>query len=431
MARASTAGIPTLRRSMRFHIESTQEGFESLSEEEKNKEIEDVFNEILEKARQGEGHAVREMVSIHRLFWGISEKMFLELAVVEESLDTVLHIAAANGDLKLMSCICDGFNNRGTRWPFEPTRSLLIGQNANGDTPLHCAARAGHMNAALSLFSDWTGPWHADTLEEHYEDWPPGFVPDKEDWALARELLDIKNKSGKTAAEEAEAAGNTDIAHWLAHIVPKGEAEVAFKSLPISEADRVMHDFCNEIITATQQNNGQQLVEMIWLRSLDWGVLPQKILDTAVVDGTGDNCLHIAASSGDLEMVPMIINEIDYVGCAPKHRVASLLTGKQNANGDTPLHCAARIGPMDAVVCLLINWSFPKSMKEMKKLYETWPPELSYRSSSPKRREHDLELLNIRNNAGRTAVEEAVAAGRMDIAYWLVHMAPKPEQDGI
>jgi ankyrin repeat protein len=101
---------------------------------------------------------------------------------------TALHIVAAYGD-------SDGFL-RSADIIYRKAKHLLFVQNKNGDTPLHCASRAGMtrmVSRLISLARD------EDNTSAH----------------RVKELLEMENKVSETALHQAVRIGNNDIVKLL------------------------------------------------------------------------------------------------------------------------------------------------------------------------------------------------------------------------
>ncbi|KZV65747.1 ankyrin [Peniophora sp. CONT] len=106
----------------------------------------------------------------------------------DESGNTVLHMAAANGHTELLDYII----------PLLPS-SLLSAQNAAGSTALHWAALNSHLEAAKRLVDAPGGPGAA--------------------------LVDIRNAAGRSPLGEAENAGWEEGAKWMVEIMSLDEKE--------------------------------------------------------------------------------------------------------------------------------------------------------------------------------------------------------------
>ncbi|VDC00149.1 unnamed protein product [Peniophora sp. CBMAI 1063] len=115
-------------------------------------------------------------------------------AAHDESGNTVLHMAAANGHTEILDYII----------PLVPT-SLLSVQNAAGSTALHWAALNSHLEAAKRLVDAPGGPGVS--------------------------LIDTRNAAGRSPLGEAENAGWEEGAKWMVEIMSldenaaKGEGE--------------------------------------------------------------------------------------------------------------------------------------------------------------------------------------------------------------
>jgi hypothetical protein len=139
--------------------------------------------------------------------------------------DSVLHRAAAVGNLRSMSAIQSTFGpNMGHQRGQERRYWLfMVHQNLAGDTALHAGARAGNLEGVRAVYrmfhqleaSDDTisGPG---SEEPSAEFWSTGDFPD-DPFFLTPALVFVctKNQAGRDAAAEATEAGHPEITQWL------------------------------------------------------------------------------------------------------------------------------------------------------------------------------------------------------------------------
>uniref|UniRef100_A0ACD5WFJ8 Uncharacterized protein n=1 Tax=Avena sativa TaxID=4498 RepID=A0ACD5WFJ8_AVESA len=116
----------------------------------------------------------------------VSDASLLEGVTVEGS--TTIHMVAKNGD-------SDGFL-RSADIIHSKAKHLLFVRNRNGDTPLHCASRAGMSRMVRHLI---------------------GLARDEDDTSVntVKELLEMENKLQETALHQAVRVGNNDIVKLL------------------------------------------------------------------------------------------------------------------------------------------------------------------------------------------------------------------------
>ncbi|XP_073004787.1 protein ACCELERATED CELL DEATH 6-like isoform X2 [Typha latifolia] len=174
--------------------------------------------------------------------------------------NTALHIAATHGHLELAEMIC------------ERERSLVVARNVMLETPLHCAASAGHHQVVSSIVS---------------------FTRDSNGIGVDTALR-ARNRDGRTALHEAARNGHVDVA-------------VELMSADPGLADMVDHaEIANEL--------------------LKWNQILAKITDKS-----GSTPLHYAASAKNDKMVKLLLEHdtclayiSDLDGLFPVHVAATM-----------------------------------------------------------------------------------------------------------
>ncbi|KQJ86051.1 hypothetical protein BRADI_4g03011v3 [Brachypodium distachyon] len=285
--------------------------------------------------------------------------------------DTALHVVATNGDGESYLRSADIICRKATHLLFRPNR--------NGDTSLHCAARAGRSRMVSQLVA---------------------FARGCEDGAgeRMRELLRMENGSKETALHEAVLIGSIHIVELLMAADP----ELAYfpkdgGTSPLYLA--VLHDQADIAHTLHQKSGGY--------------------LSYSGPDG--QNALHAAALRSQA-MTEMLLEfnigltaQKDRNGSTPLHFATSILHPRANPTpmyqsddqGLFPIHVAAFTGVNKAIVKFLEKWrTFLHVAVEKKKwnivALACQTPSLSW-------------ILNMQDNKGNTALHTSVMLGHQDI----------------
>ncbi|XP_051182860.1 protein ACCELERATED CELL DEATH 6-like [Lolium perenne] len=319
----------------------------------------------------------------------VSAVSLLEGVTIEGS--TALHMVATYGDV-------DGFL-RSADIIHSKAKHLLFVQNNNGDTPLHCASRAGmlrmvsHLIGLASLDEDNTGV-------------------DK-----VKELLEMENKDKETALHLAVRIGNNDIVKLLMEenselaSFPKHGNSPLYLAILLEE-DIIVETLYNasHMKLSYSGQNGQNALHAAVLRGTE---LTKKLLEwnndlTTQRDENGSTPLHFAAAlvqqshrgsvcSLILEANPAALYQSDNKGLFPIHVAASVgergtiimflkkstsSAGLQDTMGRTFLHIAAENNKVRIVSFVCRNQSL------------SW-------------------ILNMQDYAGNTALHLAIQAGSL------------------
>ncbi|PUZ65881.1 hypothetical protein GQ55_3G261100 [Panicum hallii var. hallii] len=207
---------------------------------------------------------------------------------------SALHIAASRGYLTLVVLICT------------QDTSLIMARNNLLDTPLICAARAGHVDV-VNYFVKHVARYPHHVLEE---------VP-------VSPILKAWNSGGATAMHEAIRNGHVSVLQKL----------VSRDSRLLAVVDGQGPDGQTALHAALYANNAQEMCESLLL----WEpTLAEK------ADGSGRTALHYAASAGKTKVVKLLLandSSSAYIS---------------DDNGLFPVHVAAIAGNIK-VVCELMK----------------------------------------------------------------------------
>ncbi|CAO2147143.1 unnamed protein product [Urochloa humidicola] len=231
---------------------------------------------------------------------------------------TLLHIAAGQGHCELVTelCLRDG--------------ALLSMVNSSHDTPLHCAARAGHADAIDAMVR---------------------LAGDKVEEDMVRVVLSGKNKAGDTALHAAARHGHGGAVETLVKLAPEMAAEVnaagvsplylAVMSRSVRAVAAIV-GYCRD--ASAEGPNLQNALHAAVLQTSEMVSLllrwrPALATD---LDINKSSPLHFASSDGDCSIIQEILTY------APPS--AAYL---QDTEGLSSLHAAALMGNVPAVRLLL------------------------------------------------------------------------------
>ncbi|KAL6614144.1 hypothetical protein ACP70R_036414 [Stipagrostis hirtigluma subsp. patula] len=355
------------------------------------------------------------------------------LEVITDVEDSALHVVAAAGDT-------EGYLDS-ARAVHGKARHLLAARNSNGDTPLHCAARAGNTKMVALLIE----------LVERDEH---GGGHDK-----VSAFLRMQNMRGETALHEAVRFGNVELVRELMK-KDKGLASVRAKdgtsplylatSLGNQEVAIVLHhDADNEL--SYSGPNGQNALHAAVLHDkemtrllLEWNkdLLKQR-------DIYGSTPTHFAASAPDpsLQFTLFVFTASKFErfslgsyfcpkNCLTKFYernnlpITQLLKAdassafQPDAEGSYPVHVAASADSMVSIIVLLTRYPGCAGLRDAE-------GRTFLHVAVEKKRVHVVQfvcacgrsfgsLLNAQDNNGNTALHLAIIDGDLDIFRCLV-----------
>ncbi|XP_073004728.1 protein ACCELERATED CELL DEATH 6-like isoform X3 [Typha latifolia] len=256
--------------------------------------------------------------------------------------NTALHIAATHGHLELAEMIC------------ERERSLVVARNVMLETPLHCAARAGHHQVVSSIVS---------------------FTRDSNGIGVDTALR-ARNRDGRTALHEAAQNGHVDVAVELMSADP-GLADMVDHAETANELLK-----WNQILAKISDESGStplhyaasakndKMVKLLlehdtclaYMSDLD-GLFPVHVAATMgrvgvisafmeqcpdldeLLDNKGRNLLHTAVEYKSTAIVRYVCGRSELVK----------LMNARDFEGNTPLHLAVRSGDQEIVSLLIRN----------------------------------------------------------------------------
>ncbi|XP_065014179.1 protein ACCELERATED CELL DEATH 6-like [Musa acuminata AAA Group] len=284
--------------------------------------------------------------------------------------NSVLHIAAKLGHMELAKALCLA----------QP--SLIKSSNSKGDTPLHCAAAAGHA-AIVEFFV----VHRAFSLED-----PVVF---SEVYGLPW----MTNDAGNTALHEATRNGHRAVVELLMSAAPDlADVENATGvSALYMAAERGSVEIAKELLkspTASDEGpRGQTALHAAVLRSYDITemILDKKPNSVRPQDATKSTPLHFAAANGDIRMVQLLLQS--------DSKAAYI----RDEDGYSTIHVAANAGHLKIIEQVL---------------------------------KHCPDSMGLQNNTGRNFFHVAVEKKNLEVVKyvlrspWLTELANAQDDDG-
>ncbi|XP_044960784.1 ankyrin repeat-containing protein ITN1-like [Hordeum vulgare subsp. vulgare] len=283
-------------------------------------------------------------------------------------------------------------------------QKLLVSKNADGDTPLHLAARSGKMPVVELLIAQarvW--PWSAE----------------------AQRPLLMANKAGDTPLHQAVQHGWSDVALKLLDAEPScGHAPDAKKQSPLHIAAReglpdvvskiVSHPWVRERFVPSDSVSGTALHQAVLgghsrVVEILLGATPEDQI--ALTDSSGNNALHYAAQKNSACVVKLLLN-----------RKVELAYGR-NRDLQSPLHVAANYGSTEAMVELLKHCPDAAEMVDSKGRNAFHVAVTSGKVDALKRllkHVHPEEIVNRVDHGGNTPLHLAAALSRIQSALLLI-----------
>ncbi|KAF7058595.1 hypothetical protein CFC21_065617 [Triticum aestivum] len=334
--------------------------------------------------------------------------------------DSVLHVVASRGDahefLKSATVI------------YDRARHLLDARNGNGDTPLHCAARAG-----------WGGMVaHLVGLARGAENGGGGGDDEK-----VKAMLRMQNEQGETVLHEAVRLGSGDMVGrlmsedpHLARVPPADGASPLYLAVSLEHDDIARQLYQNDKGLSYSGPDGRNALHVAALKGketikmlLEWN----KDLIRQADRSSRSTPLHFAASWGEHEVISLLLDadqsaayQPDIDRSFPIHvaayankvkAVSVLLDGRRDcaelrdANGRTFLHVAV-LEESQSVVTYASNLQskkFASSVMNMQDKDGNTALHLAIQMGnmwifSPLMKNHEVKL-NLRNNKGQTPLD--------------------------
>ncbi|XP_072952086.1 protein ACCELERATED CELL DEATH 6-like isoform X2 [Typha angustifolia] len=313
--------------------------------------------------------------------------------------NTALHIAATHGRLELAQLIC------------QRERSLVVARNVMLETPLHCAARAGHHQIISSIvsFSKDDGAGVGVGVET---------------------VLRAKNRDGETALHEAVRHGHVDVAvvlmsadPGLANMVDERGISPLYLAATAGSLALLHAILRSSSTTLTAASsfpvsyagpNGQTALHAaaflqnseIAEELLKWN---QMLAQSA--DNSGSTPFHYAASTGNEKMVKLLLAHdtsqayvADSGGLFPVHVAA--IRGRFSVIDKLLRHCPDSDELLDNKGRNLLHTAVEHRRKEVVR-YVCERPELA-------------KLMNDRDYEGNTPLHLAVSSGEQGIVSLLM-----------
>lgn len=197
-------------------------------------------------------------------------------AIDPDTEDSLLHVAVRAGSMNGVVSLMARFDRvmrtcGGPRNPFYiwERHAFIAHQNRNGDTVLHVAARRGNLKLVIMLYRFIYNHWSATCpdLEDlgneeapEIAEFPETAGEDESSPYLM--LLITRNRAGRDAASEARSVGNNEIAGWLDAVAnrldPEGNRRTE-KGISDMMA-MVKKGYFYDLMVERKQREGQQML---------------------------------------------------------------------------------------------------------------------------------------------------------------------------
>ncbi|XP_066372014.1 protein ACCELERATED CELL DEATH 6-like [Miscanthus floridulus] len=246
--------------------------------------------------------------------------------------DSLLHVVAACGDTQeFLDCVDVIVRNKEKKSGAGGKHRALEAPNNKGDTPLHCAARAGNVNMMSCL---------VDLLIEATAD----------DEAAVKKFLRRKNRCGETALHQAVRAASKAAIDKLLSVDP----ELAYSSSRAREEDAGAGAACSPFFLAVSlwgEHDEMDIARHLFVktrRSI------RSELSYYCSGPDGRNVLHAAVSRASVKTVVLLSQLLTGAAAASASvemetppgllLLSQLASQRDKENGSTPLHLAASLG---------------------------------------------------------------------------------------
>ncbi|EST07122.1 Ankyrin repeat-containing domain protein [Kalmanozyma brasiliensis GHG001] len=167
----------------------------------------DQIDDLLLSARYGD---LEDLESTLSPLLSSSSPSDLLASIKNDSANTLLHYASANGHLEIVTYLLPHI-----------TLPLALAQNESGNTPLHWAGLNGHLSVVRALVShieslERANPEEAKRMNVIFH--PPtssSTGEEKEDDGSERKLWDVRNRAGRGPMSEAQMREQEEVVKFL------------------------------------------------------------------------------------------------------------------------------------------------------------------------------------------------------------------------
>ncbi len=316
----------------------------------------------------------------YRVVKFLSQYTWADIEATNNSDETPLHIAAANGDVKMIKAL------------LEDLHVAANPENLAGETPLLAAARNGHHKAVNQLLKDdRTNLWHQD--DRHETALHEAAAAPLKNVDLSKVTIDPTIVGADALIEKAEALAEEATAKDRAAGFDTSSAAIAKRKTASKKSKEAAAYYHAAIKAAGSEENPRPAEDLKELKDLAdlcsnrvaaadsievSSILMTKSSERSlyeITDNFGETALFKAAQSGNTSLLHFYIaddclpDRLDEDEETALHSAASfnqaaalkilaadgrtnLLIG-QNEKGETPLHQAAKKGSLEAVKMLL------------------------------------------------------------------------------
>lgn len=215
-------------------------------------------------------HQVFELVRADEHNFSIPSFTFVQ-AIDPNTEDSLLHVAVRAGSMNGVVSLMARFDRvmrtcGGPRNPFYiwERHAFIAHQNRNGDTVFHVAARRGNLKLVIMLYRFIYNHWSATCPDLEDEEAPEnGEFPETADEGESSPslmLLITRNRAGRDAASDARSVGNNEIAGWLDAVANRLDPEGNRRTEKgISDMVAIVKKgYCYDLMVERKQRGGQQ-----------------------------------------------------------------------------------------------------------------------------------------------------------------------------
>ncbi|KAL6591875.1 hypothetical protein ACP70R_049738 [Stipagrostis hirtigluma subsp. patula] len=299
--------------------------------------------------------------------------------------DTALHVVAANGESDKFKSCADLIHDK--------DEHMLFARNNKGDTPLHCAARAGKSQMVLHLVGLASGNNRGEAL------------------------LRKENDKNETALQEAIRIGDSHIVELLLEAdqelacFPKEGCSPMYLAILLKEYDiaQTLYEMSKDHVLSYSGPNGQNALHVAVLRGPGYTELALKGGKhlTTQRDENGSTPLHFAAGLQQGQRWPgSVWSQVLEANSAALYQ--------PDNNGLFPIHVAASVGARYTIAMFLKMYPSCAGLRDAKGrtfLHVAVEKKQVQTVQYACRNRSLVWILNMQDNDGNTALHLAVEAG--------------------
>ncbi|KAL6898419.1 hypothetical protein GGI43DRAFT_407682 [Trichoderma evansii] len=194
--------------------------------------ISDWIAKAQKAAEEGNAADVENALTMLGLVYHLGSLASLDATINDNTGDTILHVAAANGRLAVIKKIADQIWSRCPDWPKRVQRyCFATKRNKAGNTALHLAVRQSDIEIVQAVYRFAQNDFLPG--DDRYGHIPVEDLTDRidtEDFGPALVFLMAKNGEGRDAAAEARWIGQEANARWCEDVIERLDPERKYQS---------------------------------------------------------------------------------------------------------------------------------------------------------------------------------------------------------